>query len=68
MDYKNFGQNLMFHAWNNMILFLLHLTICYANFLGEIEDLRFLTLGGSLLRWETKALAGKASKIASISA
>jgi len=44
MDYKNFGQNLMFHGWNNMILFLLHLTICYANFLGEIEDLRFLTL------------------------
>ena len=44
MDYKNFGQNLMFHGWNNMILFLLHLTICYANFMEEIKDLRFLTL------------------------
>jgi hypothetical protein len=34
----------MFHAWNNMILFLLHLTICYAIFMEENEDLRFLTL------------------------
>jgi len=35
MDYKNFGQNLMFHRWNNMILFLLALNGLLCKFLGR---------------------------------
>jgi hypothetical protein len=35
MDYKNFGQNLMFHGWNNMILFLLALNGLLCKFLGR---------------------------------
>ena len=34
-DYKNFGQNLMFHAWNNMILFLLALNDLLRKFHGR---------------------------------